>query len=226
MIEAVETRRGTIYIPDTDSGQYWWLKMIGDSPEHEYIDMICVLLRERGGAGMAIDVGANFGCWTLGLAHVCKRILAIEPQPQITALLRHTIKANRFTHVELIAGAAGERAGTVGIPDIDPDLVTNFGGISVGEPHPEHPESPLVQVPVYSIDSLPGVNDVAFIKVDVEGSELDTLKGAKKTIGQDRPVLFVECDHPKTDTAELAWFIESLGYSIESHGNNFLGMPI
>jgi len=225
MIEAVETRHGTIFIPDSDSGQYWWLKMIGDSPECEYMDMVCALLDERP-RGAAIDAGANFGCWTVRLADHADRVVAIEPQRAVAKMLRQTVAANRLANVRVEWAATGARDGTTTIPDVDPDLTTNFGGISVGVPHPEHPDAPMANVPVRAIDWLGIEGRVTFIKADVEGSEAATLRGARRTIARWRPILFVEVDHPLSDGAELAWLIEQMGYSIEQHGNNVLGMPL
>ncbi len=224
MIERIETRHGAIYIPDTDSGQYWWLKNIGASPEDEYIEEVCELLKERP-RGTIIDAGANFGCWTLALAEHANAMFAIEPQAAIIALLRRTKEANRLTKVRLVRAALGAADGKASIPDVSLEGTTNFGGISINIPHPEHPKAKMVDVPMMTIDRLAREHDVTFIKADVEGSEKAALTGAKQTIARCRPILFVESDHPHTDTAELAWFIESMGYALEQRGNNWLGMP-
>lgn len=226
MIEQIETRYGTMFVPDTDSGQYWWLKQIGASPEDEYIEAVCKLLEERE-RGTVIDVGANFGCWTLPLAHFANEVIAIEPQAAVVDVLRRSRAANaRLGNIRLIHAAAGAAAGTALIPDADLNATTNFGGISINIPHPEHPTAPLMSIPMVALDDIAADRNVTFIKADVEGSEKSVLEGAKATIERCRPILFVEIEHPLTNTAELAWFIESLGYTLEQRGNNVLGMPI
>jgi len=56
-------------------------------------------------------------------------------------------------------------------------------------------DGPPVDVPVASIDSL-NRDDVGFIKIDVEGTELDVIKGADETIGRCRPNMMVEIYKP------------------------------
>lgn len=58
-------------------------------------------------------------------------------------------------------------------------------------------------IKVDSIDNVVGDNKVSFIKLDVEGSELETLCGAEKTICRDMPILAVSAYHKKNDLIDL-----------------------
>jgi FkbM family methyltransferase len=229
MIEELDTIYGTMFIPDTDNGQYGWLKTTAASPEDEMIAMICGLLDEVP-RGIALDCGANFGCWTLPLARHCLEVWAFEPQMCVYNLLEQTIRANRalVPNIRSFPIALGPAPGMILVPDVSLHDTTNFGGISLGIPHPEHPNAPMYDVEVRRIDDL-GLPDhpVSFIKADVEGAELGVLRGAEKTIRRWRPIIIAECDHPRTDTQALGAFIESLGYNVEiAQDNNFIGMPI
>lgn len=60
---------------------------------------------------------------------------------------------------------------------------------------------------------------IDFIKIDVEGAELDVLKGAAQLLARDQPVVVFECGLGGTDIyqhtpAQLFQFFEALGYSI------------
>jgi hypothetical protein len=55
---------------------------------------------------------------------------------------------------------------------------------------------------VITIDSL-GLDNVSFIKFDVEGSELSALEGAKDTINRFRPVMKIACYHRSEDVFTL-----------------------
>ncbi len=62
---------------------------------------------------------------------------------------------------------------------------------------------------VISLDSfLPG--KVTFVKMDVEGAELEALKGSRKVIVQYRPKLAICVYHKKADLIEIPLFIKSL----------------
>ena len=225
MIVELPTRNGTMFVPDTDAGQYWWLANTGASPEDEFIEAICGLLDERPLA-TAVDVGANFGCWTLALAKHAHHVVAIEPQAPCYELLRSSALANGLNNVRVVHAAAGAKNGTVMIPTLDLACATNFGGVSVAVPHHEQPDAPTDIVRVWRLDDLLRGEQVSFIKIDVEGFEANVVAGAVDTIRRCKPILFVEMDHPQTDADALRATIESLGYATEKRGGNFLGLPL
>lgn len=236
MIEKLETLYGTMFVPDTDNGQYWWLKSTGAYAEDEMIETVCELLDERP-RGVVVDCGANFGCWSLPLARHARKVISFEPQRAIYEILRRTLAANPGLPIEARQLALGPRDGTILVPAVDVDKTTNFGGIALGEPHHEQPDAPMYEVPVVTLDDqiepaawadvAAGGWGVTFIKADVEGAELGLLQGATRIIKRYRPIMVVEADHPNTDTAAMGNFIQSLGYNVELfRDNNFIAMPV
>lgn len=226
MIEAINTEYGIIYVPDTDEGQYWWLKTAAISPEDEMIELVCDMLRERGG-GVAIDCGANFGCWSVPLGAVSDLVHAFEPQRCVLKCLEQTLAANSLPIV-LHRDALGAVAGTTTFPDIDLDNHSNFGGVSEAIPHSEAPDALMYEVNVVALDDvIPAGEDVAFIKIDCEGAEQRIIRGAERLIRRCRPIMVVEADHPLTDTNALGNQIQALGYNVEIlQDNNFIAMPV
>ena len=65
-----------------------------------------------------------------------------------------------------------------------------------------------VKIPVTTIDEVVGEEKVTFIKMDVEGSELESLEGAKMTIQKNMPKLAICCYHKKNDIINLYRFIK------------------
>lgn len=225
MICQLDTRYGTMFVPDTDSGQFWWLANTGASPEDSFIETICDLLDERPKA-TAVDVGANFGCWTLPLSRHAHTVLAIEPQWACVELLRSSLEASRIKNVMVRHAAAGDQDGTVDIPEVDMSTGTNFGGVSLLQDTKEQPLAKTAKVRIVRLDDVLRGAQVSFIKADVEGFEDKVILGARDTIARCKPILFVEMDHPLTDKERLRDLIESLGYATEEIGGNFLGMPL
>ena len=153
-------------------------------------------LAARPGAHV-IDVGANFGWYTLlacrlGASHVT----AFEPNPRLAALLRRTVSVNGLRQkVTVCQYAASDSAGRRRLVFDTYEL----GGGSL--PQVTSPmlksteEVVLVEtqrlddgiVPGFALEPRPGL----VIKIDVEGHELDVLRGAEKILKL-RPVLFVE----------------------------------
>lgn len=67
-----------------------------------------------------------------------------------------------------------------------------------------------ITVPVRSIDDTPECHDATFIKMDVEGSELDALHGAKQTILRNKPKLAICIYHRHRDFVEIPKWIHEL----------------
>ena len=67
-----------------------------------------------------------------------------------------------------------------------------------------------ISIPVRAIDDVPECNHATFIKMDVEGSELDALKGARKTILRNKPKLAICIYHMQRDFIEIPKYIHNL----------------
>lgn len=65
-------------------------------------------------------------------------------------------------------------------------------------------------VKVTTIDKVVGNDKVAFIKMDVEGAELEALKGARKVIERDMPILAISAYHRQEDLITLIPYINQL----------------
>ena len=227
MIRELDTVYGKMFLPDTDNSQFAWLSVSGTSIEGPYIDKVCSLLKERG-CDIAIDIGANFGTWTLALAKVAKNVMAFEPQWRVADLLAKSAEANGINgSLVLFRGALGNRIGETHIPDMDFEHEENFGGLEVED---ERFDVPNISIPISTLDAVVESSrivgrKVSFIKIDIEGGELAALEGAVNTIRRHKPVMFVEAFHYKSDAQKINDFILELGYVITALGPNFLCIP-
>lgn len=146
-----------------------------------------------------VDAGANVGLFTmLAARHIDDiTVIAIEPEPITSEALRRSAEANGLDQVRVVAEAAGAAPGRAGLAR----HVENFGGHSLhgrGERFGEH-----VTVPV---DTVPNMLDrcevdprrVAAIKIDVEKSELDVIRGLVPTFEAGcRPAIVCEVRGPR-----------------------------
>ena len=166
---------------DTDFGQ-------GIFHSHKYDEHVRQATRENLREGdVAVDVGANVGILTFLAASIVGhtgRVIAVEPNPDNLQLLYRGIVHNGFNNVEVLPHAASN-ARTV---------FSLTGGTSnthlIGAREPQE-VGHFVQSIVLD-DVLNNLPRLDFVKMDVEGHELQALAGFSRLIGRHSPVLLVE----------------------------------
>jgi FkbM family methyltransferase len=163
-----------------------------------------------------LDIGVHLGQYAenlAGLVGPTGHVVGIEPVPEFVTYLRTAITALNLP-VEIIEGAASDHAGstTMHIPVVDGNQVPAHASI---HPHSGQSyrsfETTLVRLDDLDLSERP----ISFVKIDVEGHELQVLKGAADLIRKHRPVLLVEIEHRHSAAPieETFKFLEELGYS-------------
>lgn len=141
------------------------------------------------------NVGSNIGYLAMAMAatHPDMSVYAVEAQPVMAELTR--MNTARFPNARVRNIALGAEKGTVTIPPLDYAFTNNYGAVSRTEWTSGTP------VELTTLDSL-AILHLDLLQLDVEGMELDVLRGAKEHLEFQKPTLFLECDRP-TEGAEL-----------------------
>lgn len=167
------------------------------------------------GAGdTAIDVGANAGGYLQTLLDAGCRCIAFECNPRLRRALEAKYRGN--DRVTVRGEALSSQAGVASLR-IPMRWWSESDGGSTIEPANRVAIGfwPVRRVMVQRC-TLDAVVDapVSLVKIDVEGHELDVLKGAAAVLEKDRPGLIVECEdrHRPGGTSEMFRFLESRGY--------------
>jgi len=226
------TAYGQMLVNRHDINQTGALFKTGVAIDHAEIAMLAQVLQLLGTGLTFIDVGANFGAYTLALARfVGPRgvVHAFEPQRIIYNMLAGSVALNSLTHVFCHHAAVGRSEGRVEIPQFDYGQPLNFGSIEFTPEQREplhqrrqHDPQRVEYVPLTTIDrfEFPRVH---LMKVDAEGMEMDVLDGAMNTLRRCRPVLYLE--FLKNDKAALQQKVAALDYAVHESGMNFLCIP-
>lgn len=156
---------------------------------------IAELTRTLRPGDVALDVGAHKGSFTYWLARAAApgKVLALEPQAELARYLRRACAASRLDNVDVRTCAASRRSGraVLAVPGDGP-----AHGASL-EPAVElRGTVRRVSVDTVALDDvLPELDGrVAAMKIDVEGHELDVLRGAERLVREHGPVLVVEIE--------------------------------
>lgn len=159
-----------------------------------------------------VEVGANIGSHTVHLAQLAGdngTVWAFEPQRLVFQLLAGNIAINGLTNVYCEQKCVSDRPETVLVPVQDVGTEVNWGGLSLEHTQTGEP------VPAITLDYL-SLSRCDFLKIDVEGMELNVLKGAAQTIKKCRPIIYMEADRPEKKDALLD-YTKTLGYRIYAH---------
>ena len=184
-----------------------------------------------------LDVGANIGVHSLLFAELAGargRVYAFEAQRIVYQMLMGNLALNSIENVYARQVAVGAEAGELRLPPVDYASPWNFGGMGLidesADPQfaPGSAERSAADkheiIPMISVDSL-NLERADFIKVDVEGMELDVMRGALNTIERHRPLMQVEWwgrDHG----ALPRFLIDELGYRVCQAGMNLVCIPV
>ena len=184
---------------------------------------IAEILRSR--QGMLIDVGANVGQTLLDFlsAPVRSAYVGFEPNPVCYGHLAKFISANGLEQCLVIPAALGDTNGIAQLYRYGGDVDSGATTLPELRPRLKSVGTTICMLRLDDIaDDLPG-NDIALIKIDVEGGELAALRGMERTIARSKPWLMCEVLHRDVSAAaepfaqrcdDLTRFVAGLGYQM------------
>ncbi len=165
------------------------------------------LLLEKLKPRTAIDVGAHVGSYSFILAKTCNMVVALEPQDEVRRVLLRNLRLNRVNNVYVLPFAASSMSG------MSAEIIGR-GGLATILPG----KGPVTTITIDEVvkqffpDKGPD-----FIKIDVEGHELEVLKGALKTLKERKPLLLIEVMNHNNDSVRR--LLGEVGYQlIKGHG--------
>ena len=162
---------------------------------------------------LCIDIGANrgiFSYWMHQKIGPNGKVIAFEPQEELNTKLKELRTSFRLSQLE-IAG--------LGLSCLEQTLrmtrpVNHWGGASVENPGSSG-ECDEFDIKVTTLDSYlnrESRNNLGFIKCDVEGHELDVIKGSINSIKEGAPKILIECHDAVNENCDTFELLESLNY--------------
>jgi len=196
----------------------------------EEVDLALKLLELRrtlhGDGVVAIDCGANIGVHAIDWGRRMAgwgRVIAIEAQERIYYALAGNIAINNCFNVQAIHAAAADADGTMRIPTPNYLERASFGSLELKPlARPEnigqtidYRDEATTPVRALRLDSL-GLERLDLIKIDVEGMEIDVLRGAAEVLEKHRPIMLIE--HHKSDATAMTDWLREKGYRLYNPG--------
>jgi methyltransferase, FkbM family len=148
-----------------------------------------------------VDAGAHDGSTSLDFCNWTKgrysKIYMMEPDPLMFEIMKEYAALNKMDHVVPIQSGAYSFTGELRFEE---DSATGSSRIT---------EAGETVIRVVSIDDMLKGEKATFIKMDIEGAEMEALLGAKKTIEKYKPRLAVSVYHKADDLWEIPYYVLS-----------------
>ena len=168
----------------------------------------------------ALDIGVYRGVYSLKLSQNFKQIHAFEPNPLLFPYLNDNLK-KIIKNINLYNLALSDKSGETELKlpvrsnSIFKDNIEELYQLGAASVHPENEFEKFekIQVKVEKLDNIL-IENIGFIKIDVEGHELEVIEGANETIIKNKPVLLVELEkrHSKKPVEDTIGTINNLEY--------------
>ncbi len=175
---------------------------------------------------IVIDVGANAGEYTYVFEKLAgaANVHSFEPIPK---LFLEMTRLFPYVNLHEIALSDKDEITQFKIPVIDGSKLEARGKLDIDFVEPGEVGSELIEVKCKTLDHFVmenKIDQINFIKIDVEGHEWKVLTGADKSIRRFRPIILIEIEqrHHNFAINKIFEHIESLGYYIQFYDLNGL----
>jgi len=169
---------------------------------------LSVIRRHTRTHDLVCDIGANKGSYLFWMSRWAGQVVAFEPQSRLADYLEQACRKLKLDNTTIERAGVSNRSGTM-------DLY---------KPSPNSPEASLVRhgdaqsvpVSVVTLDEyFTASNRLSLLKIDVEGAEMDVMKGAERILREDRPTLVFECEQRhlgQGSVHDCLTYLTGLGY--------------
>jgi FkbM family methyltransferase len=212
-IISIASRKNIYFLPKTNL-PYYCESGLFEKPIIEWVKQFCH--KDK----CFLDIGAHTGTYAISLADYSKTVYAFEPQRMTYYALCGGVALSNLRNIECIPFGIGS-SDQVGLKTLN--IVSPDGGgssLHVGW----QPVLSTETIEIRTLDSF-SLENIGFIKMDVEENELAVLKGAQETLKRSGyPTIIFESNQ---ENPTLFSYISDLGYQIiPIHGqiNMFLAV--
>lgn len=182
----VDKKSGKLFCMNLDNctGKYF---MYNGIDEYEYITFAYKLVKPQ---SVFVDAGAHMGTYSIILADKCKEVHSFECQPDTYDNLCCGIESNNIKNIKAHKCALGEKE-DVGVLY---QTTKDGGGSTLYKNVTEITNAEIIsqyRIEIKNLDSF-NIKNISLIKIDVEGFELNVIKGASETLKENNypPIIF------------------------------------
>ena len=175
--------------------------------------VFCMALSSLRHRRLAIDIGGHIGFYAIAMSEVFNQVISFEPYIEnYKCLLKNTSNLSNVKAVNVALSNKKETLNAIVDCKNSGNIVLEKGG----------------EIPAKPLDDF-GFKNVSLIKIDVQGFELNVLKGASKTIKKNRPIIIIELitrEESDFDKEAYKFLLNKLNYKLLfRYGKDFIMGP-
>lgn len=190
-------RYGDFFIPDDDDLIANSIREYGEWAQQE-IDILGAFIHT---GNHIVDAGAYIGTHSRAfsaLVGASGKVFAFEPNPATFSILQQNAEAATQSNIQLFNTGLGATSAETTLQIVESDH--NRASASVAPA----PNAKSIRIKIQPLDEL-AFSRVDFIKVDIEGMELQLLEGAEDTVQRHSPIIFLEVNSLHSSQGFLDW---------------------
>lgn len=174
-----------------DMGYNWYVAPRthdGMSAIYHEMDLIKWAMKRFPRGGLFLDVGANIGSYSIRLSKHFREVVAVEPHPVNTYMLKKNMELNNITNIHILELAASRNLAMMFFNQTDPNSLASAGSVdNAPNSNAVAPPFHVLGVPLDDYQLYPD-----FIKMDIEGGEYEAIYGLRETLARAKPVVLME----------------------------------
>lgn len=168
------------HLPDTETH---FLRYFREIDSHEYQktqrdESLALIENSR----TAIDIGANIGFWSKDLCKIFKKVILFEPHVLNIECLKKNLEEYQNFKIEECALSNYQGYG---------ELYYDESGLGNNTLNRNTQLKNKIKIKIFKLDDF-DLNDIDYIKIDVQYHELEVIEGAIDTLKRNRPLLCIE----------------------------------
>jgi FkbM family methyltransferase len=193
-----------------------------DTKEQKYINISSKYFKDN---GIVIDVGAFFGEWTFQIMNVSPNNSFFLFEPNIENFNILVKRFENYKNVTLINSGVGDSiysAEYFNLKNKD-NGIRSMSGFVKREIYNKYEVEKII-IDILNLDSINFVEDINFLKIDVEGFELDVLKGSNNLLSKNK-IKFIQFEYGGTfldkgiSLNDIILYLKSFGYNTYNFKN-------
>lgn len=224
-----ETTTGKYYLPSGAGADLVAQSIIANGIfEKEVVDLAAKYIRKN---TAVLDIGSNFGQMSILFSQMTGesgKVYSFDADSFIFEILKKNIEINNRKNIFPTFGAVHNKSGEeLFFPQQDFVEFQTYGAYGI-----DYNSSKGRKVTSITIDSLNIPEEISFMKIDIQGGDLQAMQGAVETIKKNRMPIIFEYEYHFEDKFKLNFqeyvdFVASINYKFEKviNGHNFLILP-